>query len=46
MGVKDKALAFCKRFGKLSGLAAAKTGAKLALRESSLLVSPVWSYNM
>lgn len=31
MGVKDKAMAFCKRFGKLSGLGAAKSGAKMAL---------------
>jgi serine/threonine protein kinase len=31
MGVKDKAIAFCQRFGKRSGLAAAKTGAKMAL---------------
>ncbi|MGH7169857.1 MAG: serine/threonine-protein kinase [Gemmataceae bacterium] len=31
MGVKDKAIAFCKRFGKLSGLGAAKSAAKMAL---------------
>ncbi|HEY7425992.1 MAG TPA: protein kinase [Gemmataceae bacterium] len=31
MGVKDKAIAFCKRFGKLSGLGAAKSSAKMAL---------------
>lgn len=31
MSVKEKALAFCKRFGRLSGLGAAKSGAKMAL---------------